>query len=116
VGKNNLCLLPMSLWYNDKRNIYENSRMQAERVDHMEALRKVVRGTDLPNSFELPENFRKKNLEIIIIPLEDNSVNKKDLKKAGSLSEYAKPELIEYEKTAWEKASRVGKPNCYSKI
>lgn len=78
--------------------------MKAEGVDHMEALRKVVKGTDFPNSFGLPESFKKKKLEIIIIPLEDDYVSKKELKKAGALSEYAKPELIDYEKTAWEKA------------
>jgi hypothetical protein len=72
----------------------------------MEALRKVVRGADLPNSFELPENFKRKKLEIIIIPLEEDSSEKKVLKKAGALSEFARPELIDSEKTAWEKAMR----------
>lgn len=72
----------------------------------MEALRKVIRGTELPNSFELPENFKTKMLEIIIIPLEDDSYNKKGLKSAGSLSEFARPELISSEKNAWEKAMR----------
>ncbi|HEX9060986.1 MAG TPA: hypothetical protein VF941_12475 [Clostridia bacterium] len=80
--------------------------MQVERVDYMEALRKVVRGTDLPNSLELPESYKKKKLEIIIIPLEDDSANKRELKKAGALSEFAKPELIDIEKSAWEKAMR----------
>jgi|GEM_PF-2648327 hypothetical protein len=72
----------------------------------MEALRKVVRGIDLPNSLELPENFKSRKLEIIIIPLEDEAPNKKELKKLGALSEYAKPKLIDYEKTAWEKAMK----------
>lgn len=72
----------------------------------MEALRKVVKGADLPESFELPENFKKKNLEVIIIPLEEESLNKNTLKKAGALSEYARPDLIDYEETAWEKAMR----------
>ncbi len=72
----------------------------------MEALRKVVRGADLPSSLELPENFKTKKLEIIIIPLEDDSTGGKVLKKAGALSEFARPELINSEKTAWEKAMR----------
>jgi len=72
----------------------------------MEALRKIVRGTDLPNSLELPERFKRKKLEIIIIPLEDESSEKKALKKAGALNEFARPELIDSEKTAWDKAMR----------
>lgn len=72
----------------------------------MEALRKVVKGTDFPISFGLPESYKSKNLEIIIIPLDDDSIDKKELKKAGALSKYANPELIDYEKTAWETAVR----------
>ncbi len=70
----------------------------------MEAVRKIVYGTDLPNSLELPENFKRKRLEIIIIPIEDDFSEKKELKKAGALSEFARPELIEMEKCPWEKA------------
>ena len=72
----------------------------------MEALRKVVRGADLSNALELPEKFKRKNLEIIIIPLEEDLPDKKVLKKAGALSRFAKPELIHSEKTAWEIAVR----------
>lgn len=72
----------------------------------MEALRKVVRGIELPNSLELPESFKRKKLEIIIIPIEDDSSIKKVLKKAGALSEFARSELVDLEKTAWEKAMR----------
>ena len=72
----------------------------------MEALRKIVRGTDLPNMLELPENFKDKRVEVIIIPVDDEFQGKKGLKKAGALSEYAKPKMINCEKTAWEKAMR----------
>ena len=72
----------------------------------MEALKKIVRGKDLQKSFELPDSFKKKKLEIIIIPLEDDYAEKKVLKKAGALNEFARPELIDSEKTAWEKAMR----------
>lgn len=72
----------------------------------MEALRKVVRGAELPNSLNLPENFKRKKLEITIIPLEEETSGEKVLKKAGALSEFARPELIGSEKTAWEKAMR----------
>ena len=83
-----------------------NGKMKAERVGFMEALRKVIKGTDFPHMLELPENFKRKKLEIIIIPLEDDSSERKVLKKAGALSEFAKPELIDSEKSAWEKAMR----------
>ncbi|TYQ13211.1 UNVERIFIED_CONTAM: hypothetical protein Cloal_4273 [Acetivibrio alkalicellulosi] len=38
----------------------------------MEALRKVVNGADLPSIFELPENVKKRKLEVIIIPMNEN--------------------------------------------
>lgn len=80
--------------------------MQAERIDSMEALRKVIKGNELPASFEIPENFKRKKLEIIIIPLEEEPSLKKALKKEGALSEFARPDLIGSEKTAWEFALR----------
>lgn len=80
--------------------------MKAERVDYMEVLRKIVRGTELPKSLELPDSYKRKKLEIIIIPIEDDSSEKKTLKEAGALSKYASPELINSEKTAWEAAMR----------
>ena len=72
----------------------------------MEALRKVVSGIELPSSFDLPESFKKRKLEIIIIPIEEEDLTVKTLKKAGALGKYAKPELIDQEKSAWEKAVR----------
>ena len=38
----------------------------------MEALRKVINGSDLPSMFELPDNFKKRKLEVIIIPIDEN--------------------------------------------
>ena len=75
-------------------------------LDYMEALRKVVKGTDLPHMLESPESFKRKKLEIIIIPLEDDPFERKELKQSGALSEYAKPELIHSERLAWEKPMR----------
>lgn len=72
----------------------------------METLRKVVRGSELPSSLELPESFKRRKLEIIIIPMEDDFFEKKALKKAGALSEFARPELIDLEKSAWERAMK----------
>lgn len=100
-----LFLLLLYLWYNDRREI-KKCEIKTERINNMEALRKVVRGTELPNSLELPESFKRKKLEIIIIPIEDDSSTKKVLKKAGALSNFARPELIDSEKTAWEKAMK----------
>jgi hypothetical protein len=48
----------------------------------METLRKVVYGNDLPsNIFDIPESFKHKKLEIIIIPFEDEKTEKKSVKK-----------------------------------
>lgn len=72
----------------------------------MEVLRKVVRGTDLPKSLELPDSYKRKKLEIIIIPMGEDSSERRTLKEAGALSKYASPELIDSEKIAWETAMR----------
>lgn len=44
----------------------------------MQALRKVVNGSDLPSLFELPDNFKKRKLEVIIIPIDESEeINEK---------------------------------------
>lgn len=72
----------------------------------MEALRKVINGDEVPNSFGIPESFKKRKLEVIIIPLEEELINKVELKKPGALEAYKRPEMLEKEKTAWEIAMR----------
>jgi hypothetical protein len=47
----------------------------------MVALRKVINGDEIPNSFGIPESFKKRKLEVIIIPLEEEWTNKGKLKK-----------------------------------
>jgi hypothetical protein len=72
----------------------------------LEALRKVVNGNEIPNSFGIPESFKKRKLEVIIIPLEEESSTRVELKKPGALEAFKRPEMIEKEKTAWEIAMR----------
>lgn len=72
----------------------------------MEALRKVVNGIDLTKIIDVPESFKKKKLEVIIIPLDEEPVNQMELKKPGALNEYARNDLLEKEKDAWEMALR----------
>jgi len=72
----------------------------------MEALRKVVDGTDLIKIIDVPESFKKKKLEVIIIPLDEESANQVELKRPGALKDYKREGLIEKEKTAWEIAVR----------
>jgi len=80
--------------------------MHLNGVEFMEVLRKVINGDEVPNSFGMPESFRKRKLEVIIIPLEEESINKIELKKPGALEAYKETKLKKKEKTAWEIAMR----------
>jgi hypothetical protein len=70
----------------------------------MEAVRKVISSDILSKVIALPDSFKSKHLEIIVLPLADNipsnDKNTKSLK--GVLKKYANPELGKLEKTAWE--------------
>jgi hypothetical protein len=72
----------------------------------MEALRKMIDGADLFKVMDVPESFRKKKLEVIIIPLDEESHTRIELKKPGVFKDYLREGLMATEKDAWEIAMR----------
>ena len=72
----------------------------------MEFVRKVVNGIDLKNGIEVPNNLINRKVEILIFPLDRESIDKSKKKKSlsGALSKYANPKLISKEKDAWMEA------------
>jgi hypothetical protein len=76
----------------------------------MEILKTVIHSSQLASVIDLPEYLRNRNVEIIILPMEN--VQKKDespqmqtdLKKLkGVLKQYANPKLRVLEDGAWER-------------
>ena len=71
----------------------------------MECIRHIV-DSGLLDKLNLPRHMRNRKVEVIIMPVQELSVAKKkpvdDL--IGILHEYARPELISMEKSAWAKA------------
>ena len=71
----------------------------------MQAIREYQTVKDGKISLQLPDSFWGREVEIIVLPLQD--IDKKFTKKKslrGCLSQYAKPELMEKEKEAWQEA------------
>ncbi len=70
----------------------------------MEAIKKIVNGAMISDFFNLPESFKTKQLEVIIIPVEDSAIITTGELKRGALSAYQDPAISEKEKQAWEMA------------
>lgn len=79
----------------------------------MDYIRQTVDSDKLSGVFDLPMSLRHKRVDVIILPAE-SEVRKPD--KTGSafgcLCEYANPNLIPYEKGAWERAAAEKHANC----
>ncbi len=78
----------------------------------METIRMIIDGERLSSIVELPDEFRHRELEVIVLSHGDSPEGlpkKNNLTTVGSvkgiLKRYANPSLIEREKGAWEKAA-----------
>ncbi len=71
----------------------------------MEYLRTTVNSNELSTLFNLPQGLRNRDVEVIILPVE-NKTNEKLLAHSarGSLKKYANTALIPEEKGAWQNA------------
>lgn len=73
--------------------------------EYMYAVRTVQNISSERITIEVPEAFWGQEVEIIIFPLQViRSQHKQSLR--GCLKQYAKPELIDKEATAWQEAIR----------
>jgi hypothetical protein len=71
----------------------------------MEYLRKTVHSKLLEKLFDLPENLKNRQVEVIILPFDENKKkNKPQISLGGRLNQYANPSLIPLEESAWQKA------------
>ena len=68
----------------------------------MDFIRKVVNGTDLVNVIDMPNSLLNRQVEILVLPIEEKQkkVNKKK-SLAGFLAKYANPSLIKREENIW---------------
>jgi hypothetical protein len=72
----------------------------------MEYHRQTVNSNTLVPIFNLPESLRNRNVEVIVLPLDNESAVPANRKSAkGSLKKYANPALIPQEKGAWTKSA-----------
>lgn len=68
----------------------------------MEFIREIINSDKLENIIFIPENMKHKNVEILILPVQEKKSGIGKLR--GVLKKYANPELIEKESEAWEMA------------
>ncbi len=70
----------------------------------MEAIRKIVRAELLAPIIELPWKSRDMQVEVIVIPVDETTINADTSDKSlkGSLKKYADPALLEKEESAWK--------------
>lgn len=71
----------------------------------MQIIREVHTVKDGAISVAVPENLWNTEVEVIILPTIPTVADKDIRKVKGSLSHYAKPELIKKEKSAWAQAA-----------
>jgi thiamine pyrophosphate-dependent acetolactate synthase large subunit-like protein len=72
----------------------------------MEAIRKIVNGDRLAAVVDIPKSFQNKQVELIILPVDEKSREKTPHKSSyGILKKYANPALITSEDGAWNAAA-----------
>jgi hypothetical protein len=76
-------------------------------VIFMNFIRKVTNSDALKHIVDLPESLRNRDVELIILPLGDQSPSKQALSSShtarGALKQFANPDLLQHEQDAWEK-------------
>jgi hypothetical protein len=71
----------------------------------MEALRQIVDSEELQKIINLPDSFKNRKLELVVLPAGDEKTDEESPKRAkGFLNRYKNIELIKEEELAWEKA------------
>ena len=71
-------------------------------------IREIIRPKDRNLTIKIPQEYVGKEIEYIIFPIknhEDENIEKKDFdisSLGGSLKQYANPDKIELENSAWE--------------
>jgi hypothetical protein len=74
-------------------------------VKQMEYLRETIDSRSLTGIFNLPSSLRNRNVEVIILPTENDRAKPRRKSAKGRLSKYANTKLIPLEKEAWVKAA-----------
>lgn len=70
----------------------------------MEYIREIINSDKLENIFYIPENLKHRTVEVLIVPIQEK---KNEIGKfRGILKEYANPDLVELEESAWEMVAR----------
>lgn len=76
----------------------------------MDFVRKVTNSYALKHIVDLPESLQNQEVEIIILPVNNDSPLKRILPPSssarGSLRQYANKDLLQTEQDAWEKGVR----------
>jgi hypothetical protein len=68
----------------------------------MDAIRKIVNSDELASVVDIPKSLCGKRVELIILPIADRESEKTRKGSAyGILKQYANPDLIETEDSAW---------------
>ena len=79
----------------------------------METLREIINSNALTKIFNIPANFRNRNVEVIITLVDSEKRAATPRKSAkGRLRRYANPDLIHMEKGAW--AASMGEKHTNS--
>lgn len=68
----------------------------------MEFIREIINSDKLENIIYIPESMKHKNVEILILPVQEKKSGIGKLR--GALKKYSNPDLIEKESEAWEMA------------
>ena len=70
----------------------------------MEFIRKIIDSDDLTSVINLPQELKHKKVELLILPLEDQTDKKENNSLKGILNEYSNPKLRDKEEKAWQMA------------
>ncbi len=74
----------------------------------MDFIRTITNSNLLLNFIDLPAKLKNRQVEIIILPVEDEEkpqrLPAKGRKMRGALKKYSNPALVRLEKAAWKKA------------
>lgn len=83
----------------------------------MNFVRKVANSDILANIIDIPEALKNKKVEILILPIEDDSEEKKvithSVKAGGSLKKYSNIDLLSEEENIWEKVMKEKYENSW---
>lgn len=91
-----------------KNKVFEMAYLKEMRK--MNFVRKVANSDILASIIDIPESLKNKKVEILILPIEDDSEEKQVLthiaKARGSLKKYSNIDLIPEEENIWEKVMK----------